>query len=113
MKVGAHLFQKLHVLQGWLRPAATPVSSPSQDEEAQLSDSSSNHIDVSSMRTSQDRLVSSVVLQEAGLGWEETTQLLQGQISRFVSRDDSDLSGGELTRQVQLPSGSLSRSASL
>lgn len=87
------------------------MSSLSQDEEAQLSESSSAHINVPSTRhTSEDRLSSSVVLQEAGLGWEETTQLLQGQISRFISRDDSDLSVRDL---VQTPSEPLSRSVSL
>ena len=99
------------MLQRWLRPATKPASSSSQDQEAQLPESSNAHIDVPSRRhTSQDdRLASSVVLQEAGLGWEETTQLLQGQISRFISRDDSDLS----VRDLQLPSEPLSRSVSL
>lgn len=107
----ADLLKKLYVLQRWLRPAAKPVVSSSQDEEAQLSNSSSTHIDVPiSRQTSQDRLVSSVVLQEAGVGWEETTQLLQGQISRFISRDDSDLSAGNL---LQSPLEPLSRSVSL
>ncbi|KAL3157900.1 hypothetical protein ABBQ32_012309 [Trebouxia sp. C0010 RCD-2024] len=99
------------LFQRWLRPAAKPAVSTSQDEEAQLPNSSSSHIDVpSSRQTSQDRLVSSVVLQEAGVGWEETTQLLQGQISRFISRDDSDLSVGDM---VQSPLEPLSRSVSL
>lgn len=42
-------------------------------------------------RHAQARMVLPEVLQEAGLGWEETTQLLQGQVARLVSRDDSDL----------------------
>ena len=99
-------------VQKWLRPAAKPAISASQDEEAQLPENSSAHIDVPSSRrhSSQDRLATSAVLQEAGVGWEETTQLLQGQIQRFVSRDDSDLSVHEL---MQSPSEPLSRSVSI
>ncbi|KAA6420960.1 MAG: hypothetical protein FRX49_09101 [Trebouxia sp. A1-2] len=101
---GILLFQK------WLRPAAKAELLSSQDEEAQQP-SGSAYIDVPSRRhSSQDRLASSVVLQEAGVGWEETTQLLQGQISRFVSRDDSDLSNNELQ---QSPGQPLSRSVSI
>ena len=37
------------------------------------------------------RMVLPEVLHDAGLGWEETTQLLQGQVTRLVSRDDSDV----------------------
>lgn len=98
-------------MQRWLRPVTKPAASSSQDQEAQLPESSNAHIDVPSRRhTSQDdRLASSAVLQEAGVGWEETTQLLQGQISRFISRDDSDLS----VRDLQLPCEPLSRSVSL
>ena len=97
-------------VQKWLRPAAKAVPLSSQDEEAQQP-SGSAYIDVPSRRhSSQDRLASSVVLQEAGVGWEETTQLLQGQISRFVSRDDSDLSINELE---QPPSQPLGRSVSI
>lgn len=102
--VGILIFQK------WLRPAAKAVPLSDQDEEAQHSTGSAS-INVPSRRhSSQDRLASSVVLQEAGVGWEETTQLLQGQISRFVSRDDSDVSGNEL---VHSPSQPLSRSVSI
>ncbi|DBB09683.1 hypothetical protein WJX82_003832 [Trebouxia sp. C0006] len=98
------------ISQKWLRPAAKAELLVSQDEEAQQP-SGSAYIDVPSRRhSSQDRLASSVVLQEAGVGWEETTQLLQGQISRFVSRDDSDLSINELE---QPPSQPLSRSVSI
>lgn len=106
-----HLLKNQPVLQRWLRPAAKPVSSPLEDQEAQLPESSNAHINIPSRKhTSQDdRLASSVVLQEAGVGWEETTQLLQGQISRYISRDDSDLS----VRDLQSPSQPLSRSVSL
>ncbi|DBA82751.1 hypothetical protein WJX77_005919 [Trebouxia sp. C0004] len=98
------------IFQKWLRPEAKAVPLSCQDEEAQQS-AASAYIDVPSRRhPSQDRLASSVVLQEAGVGWEETTQLLQGQISRFVSRDDSDLSVNELE---QSPSQSLGRSVSI
>ena len=97
-------------LQKWLRPAAKVVPLSIQDEEAQHPSGSAS-INVPSRRhSSQDRLASSVVLQEAGVGWEETTQLLQGQISRFVSRDDSEVSGNEL---VHSPSQPLSRSVSI
>ena len=37
------------------------------------------------------RMLLPEVLHEAGLGWEETTQLLQGQVTRLVSRDDADM----------------------
>ncbi len=105
-----HKVTNVLAVQKWLRPAAKAELLVSQDEEAQQP-SGSAYIDVPSRRhSSQDRLASSVVLQEAGVGWEETTQLLQGQISRFVSRDDSDLSINELE---QPPSQPLSRSVSI
>ena len=49
-------------------------------------------------------------MPEAVVGWEETTQLLQGQVARLVSKDDSELSDLELMRS---PSGALSRSVSI
>lgn len=107
-----HCLRNVNVLQRWLKPAIKPTSTVSVDEEAQSLESSSARISVPSRRhSSQDRLASSVVLQEAGVGWEETTQLLQGQISRFVSKDDSDPSVNDL---VQLPSEpSAARSVSI
>lgn len=108
--MGDHKVTTVLAVQKWLRPAAKAELLVSQDEEAQQP-SGSAYIDVPSRRhSSQDRLASSVVLQEAGVGWEETTQLLQGQMSRFVSRDDSDLSINELQ---QPPSQPLSRSVSI
>ena len=102
----------LVILQKWLRPAPKPAQPVIVDEEAQqLSRNTSIEIPVPiSRRQSHDRLTSSVVLQEAGVGWEETTQLLQGQIARFVSRDDSDRS---LHEEAQPHSEPLSRSVSI
>lgn len=100
------------IFQKWLRPAPKSAQPVIVDEEAQqLSRNTSIDIPVPlSRRQSHDRLTSSVVLQEAGVGWEETTQLLQGQIARFVSRDDSDRS---LHEDAQPHSEPLSRSVSI
>lgn len=75
-------------LQGWLRPAPKPAPQLIVDSEAGVSRRTSQN---SESRHAQARMVLPEVLQEAGLGWEETTQLLQGQVARLASRDDCDL----------------------
>lgn len=77
-------------MQGWLRPAPKAAQPRTVDTEAGLDVSRGVSHDRES-RHAQARMVLPEVLQEAGLGWEETTQLLQGQAARLISRDDSDL----------------------
>lgn len=77
-------------LQGWLRPAPKPARQVTVDTEAGLGPDQALS-QSSESRHAQARMALPEVLQEAGLGWEETTQLLQGQVARLISRDDSDL----------------------